>query len=279
MKKIILSLILSQGLVAAPIHEAAEKGDIERVRQLINAGADINAAMGVSVRSPFGIEQIRQIINVGVDVDDTSGIFIKTPLSIAVRNSNIDLILLLLNRGADVNVVDNFGATQLAYSAMFNNPRVVNVLISHGADVDAADNIGCAPLHMAVLFGRKNIVDILIRHGADVNSTTYESTPLYIASEEGHMEIVKLFLDNPWCNHRIVAKNDKTSEDIARTNGHTEIADMIHNAPIVMQKVLNSGYGLQLLASRVANKEGVYEEDYNESPSMVKKLITNIRKD
>ena len=156
----------------------------------------------------------------------------------------------------------------------------VQRLLDCGTDVNAVCDIGGTPLHWSSFFGHKNMVEMLIRNEAEVNAVDkWNNTPLYLAAFKGHIEIVQLLINNLWCDHTIVNKNGNTPEYIARSEGHTEIADMLHNAPTVMQKVFNSGYGLQLLAARVANKKEVYEEDYNKFPYMVRNLITNIRKD
>ncbi|KAJ5560405.1 hypothetical protein N7513_002804 [Penicillium frequentans] len=108
------------------------------------------------------------LIEAGADLDAFSGTTIRiTPLRHAIYNGSMQCTKLLLEAGADPNLVVE-GDTPL-YSACFYRSR------------SALD-----------------IVNLLIRYGAQVNPSQdcARSTPLQIAAEGGEPEIVKLLLDN-----------------------------------------------------------------------------------
>jgi ankyrin len=61
---------------------------------------------------------------------------------------------------------------------------IVMLLIDHGADVAAEDETHSTPLHLAALSGSADTVRLLIEHGADVTAQDRRyRTPLHLASE------------------------------------------------------------------------------------------------
>ena len=52
----------------------------------------------------------------------------------AVRYSNIEIVKLLLENGADPNIKNNDGYTALAAATFYNNPEIVKILLEYGAD-------------------------------------------------------------------------------------------------------------------------------------------------
>ena len=78
------------------LHKAAEKGDIETVKLLIQKGAEIN------LKNKDGwvyFKIIKNYIN----------IIKQTPLHIAVYNGHIEIVKLLIEKGCDINLKDNEG--------------------------------------------------------------------------------------------------------------------------------------------------------------------------
>lgn len=63
-----------------------------------------------------------------------------TALHIAARNGNIDIIIALLENGADVNIADNEGWTPLMRAAGSGNAKIVEALLAKGANVGALNS-------------------------------------------------------------------------------------------------------------------------------------------
>lgn len=71
------------------------------------------------------------------------------------------------------------GVTALHWAVGFKKPEIIRLLINAGADVNLRDNRSCAPLHYAANFGRIEIIKLFISHGADLNAKTERGvTPL-----------------------------------------------------------------------------------------------------
>ena len=138
------------------IHEAADEGNIEFVKQHLADGTDVN------------------------EKDDDGG---DTPLHDAALSGHKEIAELLIANGADVNAKDDAGGTPLINAANWGHKEIVELLIAKGADVNAMRFDG-TPLHLAAVIGHKEIIEILIAKGADVNSKSkaFNQTPIDAAA-------------------------------------------------------------------------------------------------
>ena len=125
----------------------------------------------------------------------------------------MDLVASLLEQGADVNSSkDEEGATPLVAGCGSGSTELVKLLIEHGADVNMRAEITAeewsgfiTPLGMALLRGHEEVAALLIEHGADVNAAGLERkvgviteslTPLMTAALGGLQHATKLLLEH-----------------------------------------------------------------------------------
>jgi hypothetical protein len=114
---------------------------------------------------------------------------------LAVRIDDLSRVRRLLERGANVNAVDDNGRTLLHVAVEYAHRDIVALLIRSGANVDAVDNYGWTPLHVAVEYAHRDIVALLLRSGANVDAVDNNGwTPLHWAAHDGHRDIVALLL-------------------------------------------------------------------------------------
>ena len=64
--------------------------------------------------------------------------------------ATLSIVRILLQHGADLNLVDNRGRSPLHTAAVHNKPKTAEVIIANGWDVDIKDNTGQTALHQAV---------------------------------------------------------------------------------------------------------------------------------
>ena len=140
MKHLLLTTIAGVVLVGCgeSIHEAAEDGNIEAVKQHIAAGTDVNA------KDKYG----------------------ESPLLFAATFGHKEIAELLIANGADVNTkIDKIGMTPLHIATGQGYKEIVELLIAKGADVNAKTKYGSTPLDAAVRRKRTKTANLLRKHG------------------------------------------------------------------------------------------------------------------
>ncbi len=118
----------------------------------------------------------------------------RTPLLIAAQKGYPDMVMLLLENGAEVNVADARGNTPLIFVAhKIGNVEITRRLLEKGAAVDAQNGVGETALMYAAWRGYPDIVQLLLAHDADVTLKNREGdTALTLAESNGHDAIVAM---------------------------------------------------------------------------------------
>jgi ankyrin repeat protein len=100
----------------------------------------------------------------------TENSYEETSLIIAARYKRNNILKLLIDFKASLNLVDNEGKTALHHAASVNNKLAVELLLSAGANVNMQDHAECTPLTLALneLYTLE-VCDMLIRHRANVS--------------------------------------------------------------------------------------------------------------
>ncbi|KUL89893.1 hypothetical protein ZTR_02763 [Talaromyces verruculosus] len=166
------------------------------------------------------IEIVRTLIDHGVDVDVTRGNVVRrTPLSLAIRNGNIECVRLLIENGSDLNpAAADKTPIQIACDTYNCSVEMVQLLLESGAYVNPPqDSSRLTALQLAVDRRRTDIVRLLLQRKADPNTfTTSESgTALQIAcSIYSNAEIAELLIANgaDIDTHAIRNNNDEESD-------------------------------------------------------------------
>ena len=138
------------------------------------------------------LEVARYLLEQGEDRDEAGWYNNDTPLHNATHRGRLDLVRLLVEYGADMDIANNRGETPLrmAVDSVGGNLDSLRYLLEQGADVNKADNDGNTPLLYAVKMGNYynssnaflSVMRYLLKQGADRDKTNNDGeTPLHIA--------------------------------------------------------------------------------------------------
>lgn len=112
------------------------------------------------------LDFLKAAIAAGADTTITNR-YGGTALIPAADRGHVEIVReLLLNSDVDVNHINNLGWTALLEAIILgdggkNHQEIVNLLIEHGADVNLADSSGVTPLQHAKKHGYQEMVDVL----------------------------------------------------------------------------------------------------------------------
>nr|WP_314998922.1 ankyrin repeat domain-containing protein [uncultured Campylobacter sp.] len=157
--------------------------------------------------------------NINVNIHDPiSGL---TPLITAIRNKNPQIIEYLLNLSSiDINALDEhkYSFSALHHAAQLKNIELMKLLVSRGADVELGskgENFGNTPLMVCAWSGFENGVDFLLQQGACVNQQDNNGfTALMKACIKEHKNII--FTLSRITDIRIRDKKNKTAFEYLR---------------------------------------------------------------
>ena len=191
-----------------PIHLACEKSTAEVIDVLIQYGADINKKhngmtplMVACKRGHYGIVQhLLQKPSIDIDAVGYKG---KHALHFAVFTSS-KIVTALVTKGANPNIMDESGWTPLYHAIRHSNIDVVLALLQSVRKL-------IVPLWLACEKSTTEVVDVLIQYGADVNSKYNGITPLMVACRRKHYEIVQRLLQEPKIDIDAVDLNGKSA--------------------------------------------------------------------
>ena len=191
------------------------------------------------------LEEVKEIISyISVDAKDNENI---TPLMFAVYSNHIEMVRLLLERGANMHLVSDRKHNALHIACKNGNKEIAEMLLDAGMDIDARGDTSWTPimfaayndhteivrlllergantsfvsdnknnvLHLVCLGNNKEIARMLLDAGMDIDARGGEDddTPLMLAAYYDYIEVVKFLLSKN-CG---IVKNDEYDEEIKK---------------------------------------------------------------
>lgn len=160
-------------LLDTPLSKAASRNNLEIAEYLLQKGANPNAMVN------------------------------RYPLIEAIQRQNLDMVKLLVENKADVNVSDGHNQIPLWEAAKTGNTQIVECLLQHGAHPTKSF------LLKAVELKNLNIVKLLLKYGADVDIRNLEGdTLLSTAIKNNNLELIKILCK---AEAPLVKKGDNSS--------------------------------------------------------------------
>ncbi|UCD63113.1 MAG: ankyrin repeat domain-containing protein [Candidatus Zixiibacteriota bacterium] len=184
-----------------PLHRAAYTGQTEVAGFLLAKGADVNARTNSGSTPLHGAayyghpEAAQLLIEAGVDINAANNYGYVALLS-AAAGGRADIVELLLSKGADVHPPTYLGANAVLSAAAAGCKETFDVVVAAGADINAVDNNGENLLHYAAAGGNLAIIETALNRGIDVNAPdSQKNTPIFNAVENSHPEALGLLID------------------------------------------------------------------------------------
>lgn len=160
-----------------PLFVAAELGHVDCVQELIQAGANFSKrdARGLT---PFLIaakkchlEVMRILLEAGDNIDQHHAIHGTALHLVATQGNDLACLKFLLDAGANRTLVNNSGYTAFMATAYSRSPNpALRVLLENGEDVNQRDAKGRTALRVVLSYGHTSLLDPLLEFGADVLS-------------------------------------------------------------------------------------------------------------
>jgi len=193
---------------AVPLYYAALCGLRDLAERLLDAHPQDVHARGGYHETPLHaaidrghLDVVLLLLDRGASVE-SRGSQQQTPLYMASSRGHVEVVRSLLDRGADPNAqCDDYGVLELNWTPLLvasekGGVEIARVLLEHGADVHYRDNFGTGPLHIALRHESGDLSRLLLDHGANPNATdVWDNTALYVASSSGQVAVVLLLLE------------------------------------------------------------------------------------
>lgn len=203
--------------------EAARKGDLNRVRALLDSGADADSH------------------------DPASGL---GAIHAAAEHGRTEVVALLLDRGAQVNVARGFVRYTPLRAAIANKPQVevVKLLLSRWADPNAPSD-HFTHLGGVAFLGDVEVARLLLDAKADVNSqrNAQKRTALMWAAARGHAAVAKLLLERG-ADPSLRDEEGATAMEIAEAAGKDDVVAVLRNARVAPRAVAGANVAARPVA-------------------------------
>ncbi|MCB2340656.1 ankyrin repeat domain-containing protein [Clostridium estertheticum] len=197
-----------EGLFAAKpksVYRFIDEGNVDAIRDYLNKAKDLNPDLKLENILYYAIDNcqnnyfktIELLINNGADINAHNSDLLETPLhKLCARiKPHIDVITMILKKGAKVNAINISGKTPVFYCSFNYSVELLNLLVEYGADINIRDKykntllhddyINCFDDHF------EEFLKSLINLGFDINSTNSTGyTPLDLCENKKIADIL-----------------------------------------------------------------------------------------
>ncbi|WP_432352884.1 ankyrin repeat domain-containing protein [Sporosarcina sp. A2] len=184
--------------------DAADQRDTEKVKELIEQNADLNAqdnegrtALMIATynHDPY---TVNALIDAGADLSIQDNMQNNCFLY-AGAEGYLDILQLAIEAGADTTITNRYGGTALIPAAERGHIEIVEELLKKtDVDVNHVNRLGWTALMEAVILSdggvaHQEIIKVLLKHGADPLIADKDGvTPLQHAKDKGYLEIMDI---------------------------------------------------------------------------------------
>ncbi|KAI1414755.1 ankyrin [Hypoxylon sp. FL1857] len=188
----------------APLHWAIQGNNITAVKDLIQAGADVNYPVTLTggllfswvIHATYVGEFAFKLLDAGVDMDVIRQLHGWQTLKSAPNKVRPQLVYEILARGAYGAPLDSICCPPMVLAAYWGNAEAVQCLIDAGAEVNAVSTVGENALGVSVVLGRPECFRVLYRNGFDYRLVNGAGESiLHTAARSPRVEMINCLAD------------------------------------------------------------------------------------
>jgi ankyrin repeat protein len=199
-----------RGRVDPPLCKAVRKGDIDECRRILNSKkkVDVNA----------------------------KGMFLRSALwvSCACISDNVDIVELLLSKGANIHDTDMVGTSCFVIASMRGNLKIMKLMLSNGVDINEKNSSGCSVLMNTSIEGEIDATELLLSQGASINDLDNTNwSALMHSCHRDHLDIVECLIYKG-ANLHYEDNHVETCFSIARTYSNFSVLYRLRKWPTTM---------------------------------------------
>ncbi|MDY0117879.1 MAG: ankyrin repeat domain-containing protein [Sulfurimonadaceae bacterium] len=148
--------------------EILKKNDYLNAKKYIKEGADVNeendageSVLSHAIRYLCDFELLMLLIESGANIFDFDDEGVSV-FDIAITYTNIPMVLFMIEQGVDVNKTQRrSGFTPLMAASCYGRVEIAKILLEHGADKDIVDFKGFSATDFARKMNKKSILELL----------------------------------------------------------------------------------------------------------------------
>ncbi|XP_046562245.1 ankyrin repeat domain-containing protein 50-like [Haliotis rubra] len=214
---------------------AASRRHREVVELLVSTGANVSLVdrFGINILHSAclggDVEVVKYVLSQNmVDINGRVRCG-RTAVMLAAANGHRDVVEMFVDQGATVSFVDEAGNNILHCACRKGDMEAVKYILSQKmVDINSYGPRKKTPVMVAAEHGHKEVVKLLVTHGADLSlSVKGRDNILHIACNRGQFDVVKYLLSLSSVDINSRGYNKRTPLMAAVEHGHKEVVELL----------------------------------------------------
>ncbi len=160
--------------------ELLKNNDYMGVKKYLKDGADLEetneigeSVLACALRARCDMDLLMLLIDNGADIFDfdEEGVSI---FDMAITYDNVEMVKYLIEKGMDVNQTNRrSGFTSLMAATCYGRTEIAKILLANGVDQNAKDSRGFSAIDFARKMNKKSVLELLDYDKSDPKNTSY----------------------------------------------------------------------------------------------------------
>ncbi|MBP5427319.1 MAG: ankyrin repeat domain-containing protein [Clostridiales bacterium] len=180
-----------------PLKNACANASLPLVKLLLNNGAKVDIDPSLAWAAECGaLDIVKLLVERGAPVNAILKHGVPS-LLLSCENERLDVAEYLLLHGAEVDSKNKNGFTSLFYACCLSSTDMARLLLKHNATINLTSSLGFTPFFRACMSGNVELIHLLMEHGADVDMASKKVlTPLFMAYQQKNINVAALLIEN-----------------------------------------------------------------------------------